>query len=149
MLLDEGIKVVLDAKGRDVYTISPEATAAEAVEEMNARGVGALVVARAGRPVGIFTERDVLRRLVGEGRDCRDEKVAELMTETLFVIGEEATVGEAMAIITEKRCRHLPVVDGGRLTGLVSSGDLTKWVTRKQRIHIRDLTGYIAGTYPA
>ena len=148
LVFDEKIKVVLDDKGRDVYTISPEATAAEAVGEMNDRDVGGLVVVRGGRPVGIFTERDVLRRLLGEGTDTQDIPVAKLMTEDLVVIDEDVTIGEAMAIITSKRCRHLPVVDGGRLAGIVSSGDLTKWVTRRQEIHIRDLTEYIQGTYP-
>ncbi len=147
-MFEEKVKVVLDDKGRDVYTISPEATAAEAVGKMNDRGVGGLVVVRHDRPVGIFTERDVLRRLFGEGPDIQDIPVAKLMTEDLVVIGEDVTIGEAMGIITSKRCRHLPVVEGGRLAGIVSSGDLTKWVTRKQEIHIRDLTEYIQGTYP-
>ncbi len=147
-MFNEKVKVVLDDKGRDVYTIGPEATAAEAVGEMNDRGVGGLVVVRDGRPVGIFTERDVLRRLFGEGPDIQDVPVARLMTEDLVVIAEDVTIGEAMAIITSKRCRHLPVVEKGRLAGIVSSGDLTKWVTRKQEIHIRDLTEYIQGTYP-
>jgi CBS domain-containing protein len=147
-VLDDKVKVVLDEKGRDVYTVSPEATAAEAVGEMNDRGVGGLVVVRGDRPVGIFTERDVLRRLFGEGPDIQDVPVARLMTEELVVIGQEVTVGEAMAIITSKRCRHLPVLEDGRLAGIVSSGDLTRWVTRRQEIHIRDLTEYIQGTYP-
>jgi CBS domain-containing protein len=147
-VLDEKLAEILDAKGADVYTTSPEATVAEAVGEMNARGVGALVVMEKGRPIGIFTERDVLRRLVGEGRDCRGTKVADMMTREVIMIGPDITVGEAMAIVTGRRLRHLPVVEGGKLVGLVSSGDLTMWVTRRQEIHIRDLAGYIQGTYP-
>ena len=147
-MLGEKIKAVLDDKGRDVYTISPEATVGEAVREMNDRGVGGLVVVRGERPAGIFTERDVLRRLSSEGPSIQDVPVARFMTESLVVVGEEVTIGEAMAIITSKRCRHLPVVEGGRLVGIVSSGDLTKWVTRRQEIRIRDLTEYIQGTYP-
>jgi CBS domain-containing protein len=148
MLLQEKVRLVLEAKGRDVYTISAGASVADAVQEMNKRGVGALVVVEGNRPVGIFTERDVLRRLPGESSEWRSVKVASLMTQKIIVIDENVSIGEAMAIITEKRCRHLPVVEQGRLTGIVSSGDLTKWVTKKQRIHIDDLTSFIMGTYP-
>ncbi len=142
------MKQVLEGKGRQVFTIDPGATISEAIREMNAREVGALVVVRSDRPVGIFTERDVLRKLEGGGLDPAETKVSKLMSQGLVVVTEEVTVGEAMAIMTQKRCRHLPVVEQGKLVGLVSSGDMALWLTRRQEIHIKDLTDYILGNYP-
>jgi CBS domain-containing protein len=99
--------------------------------------------------VGIFTERDVLCRVVDEERDAAATRVAEVMTASPVVVKSEATVSEAMAIVSEKRCRHLPVVEDNKLVGLVSSGDLTKWVTRNQEFHIQNLVNFITDKYPA
>jgi CBS domain-containing protein len=134
---------VLELKGNDVVTVSPETAVLGAVQQMNDRRIGALLVVERGRPVGIFTERDVLVRVVAAGLDPRTTPVGEVMTRNPVVIRSDATVSQAMVVITEKRCRHLPVLDGGRLCGLISIGDLTSWVVRDQQRTIEDLHDYV------
>ncbi len=141
--------VLLRRKGPEVHAVSPTATVLDAVEAMNRERVGALVVRDGEALVGMFTERDVLTRVVASGRDPAATPVGTVMTRDLVTVGPEITVEQAMAVITERRCRHLPVVEGGRLVGLLSSGDLTRWVTRNQAWHIEDLVNYITGKYPA
>ena len=142
------LSVVLQHKGAQVHSVSPTETVLEAVRAMNDARVGALLVMDGTRVVGIFTERDVLGRVVGQGRDPTATKVADVMTVEVVTVRPETTVEEAMAVITAHRCRHLPVMDGGKLDGLVSSGDLTRWVTHRQAWHIEDLVNYITGKYP-
>jgi CBS domain-containing protein len=115
---------------------------------MNRERIGAVLVHDGERVVGIFTERDVLTRVIDQGRDPAATPVAEVMTSALITVGPATTVAEAMAVVTEKRCRHLPVMEGDRLVGLVSIGDLTRWLTRHQAWHIEDLVRYITGAYP-
>jgi CBS domain-containing protein len=98
--------------------------------------------------VGIFTERDVLVRVVDAGRDPAATRVEEVMTRELAVIRSATRVEEAMSVMTEKRCRHLPVVEEGRLAGMISIGDVTRWIVRNQRHTIDDLVSYIGGEYP-
>jgi CBS domain-containing protein len=143
------LRAVLDKKGHEVHSVGPEEPVRRAVQIMNDSGIGALLVLSGGSPIGIFTERDVLRRVVAEGRDPDQTRVGEVMTGDLAVVGPATTVEEAMAICTEKRCRHLPVMEGDELLGLVSSGDLTLWVTKVQSAEIQDLVRYIRGEHPA
>jgi len=142
------LHTLLERKGHKLHTVSPEATVLDAVRQMNQERIGALLVLDGTDLVGIFTERDVLTRIVVQSRDPSATSVAEVMTSQPVVVSSQATVTEAMAIVTEKRCRHLPVVEEGRLIGLVSSGDLNYWVTRNQEFHIQDLTNYITRKYP-
>ena len=142
------LRQVLAEKGGTVHSVPPDATVLDAVREMNRLRVGCVVVMEGDRLVGIFTERDVLTRVVDGGRDPASTPVAEVMSREVVCVGPEITVQQAMAVITEKRCRHLPVMEGDRLVGLVSIGDLTRWVTRHQRFHIQDLVNYITGKYP-
>jgi CBS domain-containing protein len=146
--VDEPVRTILDDKGRQVYRIAPGATVAEAVRAMNEAKVGALVVVEGERPVGIFTERDVLVRVVADGNDPGAMRVGDVMTRQLVVILPTTTVREAMLIVTEKRCRHLPVVEEGRLAGMISIGDLTRWMVRGQQHQIDQLMSYITGGYP-
>ena len=139
------VSSVLAEKGRHVYTVGKAATVAEAVREMNEKGVGALLVMDGHKPAGIFTERDVLRRIVDADRDPALIRVAEVMTRQLVTIGPESRIDEAMAIMTERRFRHLPVLDAGEVVGMVSSGDLMRWVTMNQEDSIRQMTEYING----
>ncbi len=136
---------VLGEKGRQVFSISPSATIREAVHEMNEHGVGALLVMEEGRPVGIVTERDVLRRVVGPGLHASVTRVAEVMTTELVTIPSSMRVEEAMRLVTERRIRHLPVVDDGKLSGIVSIGDLMRVVTLHQQEHIQRMSEYIVG----
>jgi CBS domain-containing protein len=134
---------LLDLKGHHVETTAPDTTVFAAVALMNAKRIGALVVVEAGRPIGIFTERDVLVRVVARERDPREITVGEVMTRDPVTIRSDATLGEAMVVVTTARCRHLPVVDGGSLRGLISIGDLTSWMVRDQQRTIDDLHDYI------
>ena len=141
--MNDPIANVLAHKANDVVTVAPETTVLIAVQQMNDRKIGALLVLDRGRPVGIFTERDVLVRVVAAGLDPTGTPVGEVMTRSPVVVRSETTVGEAMRVITEKRCRHLPVVDDSRLLGLISIGDLTSWLVRDQERTIADLHDYM------
>ena len=143
------VSSVLAEKGRSVFSITPVATVRQAVREMNEHGVGALLVVLAGRPVGIFTERDVLRRVVDEGRDPETTKVSEVMTTELIVIEPSAPIEEAMAVMTKRRCRHLPVMEDGQVAGMISIGDLTRSVSQHHEVEIQHLVDYITGRHPA
>lgn len=134
---------VLKEKGSTVYTISAETVVQDAVERMNELKIGALVITVDDRPEGIFTERDVLVRIVAAGKDARDTLVGEVMTSPVVVVESTNTVEDAMLIITERRCRHLPVMADGRMAGMVSIGDLTRWTVRHQNRRIKDLLGYL------
>ena len=141
--MNDPISSVLDLKGNDVVTVAPETTVLVAVQQMNDRKIGALLVLERGLPVGIFTERDVLVRVVAAGLDPKGTPVGEVMTRNPVAVRSGQTVGDAMRIITEKRCRHLPIIDDNRLRGLISIGDLTSWLVRDQERTIADLHDYM------
>lgn len=132
-------------KGRQIYSVRKSATVAEAVREMNDKGIGALLVVEDRRPVGIFTERDVLRRVVDADRDPAVLKVGEVMTRNLATIDCGARVEEAMALMTERRFRHLPVMEDGQVVAMLSIGDVLKWLTLHQEDEIRQMSEYITG----
>lgn len=139
------ITAILDRKGRHVYAVSPTMTVGEAVAEMNRQRVGSVMVLDAGRLVGIFTERDVLRRVVGAGVDPKRALVADVMTAGVITITPDATLEDTMVLFTEKRCRHLPVVENGKLIGTISIGDITRWMADSHRAEAEHLKNYIAG----
>jgi CBS domain-containing protein len=141
--MNDPIAKVLESKGSSVETVSPQTTVLVAVQQMNERKIGALLVTDRGRPIGIFTERDVLVRVVAAGLDPKTTLVNDVMTRNPVVVRSDVSVGEAMFVITQKRCRHLPVIDDGGLRGLISIGDLTSWVVRLQQRTIEDLHDYM------
>jgi CBS domain-containing protein len=141
--MQSAVRQLLDDKGRDVATVGPEASVVDAVERMNRRGIGSLVVTDGGRVVGMFTERDVLVRIVAAGADPAATPVRQVMTTDVVTIQPETTVKAAMMMMTERRCRHLPVLDHGQLAGLISIGDVTRWNLREQADHIADLEAYV------
>jgi CBS domain-containing protein len=143
------VREVLAEKGSAVHTIPVGATVREAVREMNAHGIGALLVLRTDEVAGIFTERDVLRRVVDAGMDPNKTRVADMMTSPVFTITSATRVADCMEMMTERRCRHLPVVDDGQLVGMISIGDLLRWVTRVQQEDIEQMTEYITGAQGA
>ena len=143
------ITAILDRKGRNVFSVAPSLSIAEAVAEMNRHRVGSVLVIDNGRLVGIFTERDVLRRVVGAGLDPKSSIVADVMTSGVITITPEVSVEETMLLFTEKRCRHLPVMDGGRLVGTISIGDITRWMADAHRAEAEHLKNYITGGYSA
>lgn len=143
--MNAAITAILDRKGSNVYSVSPSVTVCDAVAEMNRQRVGSVLVLEGGRLVGIFTERDVLRRVVGAGVDPRTTKIAEVMTRDVITITPETTIEETMRIFTEKRCRHLPVCENDRLVGTISIGDITRWMSDAHRFEAEHLKNYIAG----
>jgi len=145
--MHDDLSSILKHKGSTVHAVEPTGSVEEAVQKMNQLRIGALMVLDGHRPVGIFTERDVLVRVVAAGRDPRATRVSEVMTGDLVAARPSTSVSDAMVVVTEKRCRHLPVMEGDELVGMVSIGDLTRWVVRHQRRRIEDLVSYITGGY--
>jgi CBS domain-containing protein len=139
---------LIRAKGRTVYSIESGATVYEAVKRMVDRNVGSLLVLDGDEIRGIITERDYLREVALKGRTSKTTTVAEVMTSKLVCVGPNHSIEECMAIMTEQRIRHLPVLEEGRLAGLVSIGDLVKQLSRDQKYEIQFLTDYITGKYP-
>lgn len=146
-MIDQRIRDVLAHKGGRVYSVGPLATVSEAVAIMNDHRVGSVLVIEDGYPVGIFSERDVLTRVVAVCRDPRSTSVNEVMTRRLHVASVDDAVLDVMKLMTQKRCRHIPVLEGERLVGLVSIGDVTKATEENLRREVRDLSSYIAGPY--
>ncbi len=146
--MEHQVKALLKHKGSEVHTISPGASVVEAVRKMNERKIGALLVVEEDKPVGMFTERDILARVIDSGKDPSVTKIEEVMSREVVAIHPEATVEVAMAVMTGRRCRHLPVLEGEEIVGLVSIGDLIRWVSRRQANDIEDLVAYITGAYP-
>ena len=142
------IRQLLDQKGREVYTIGPEESVFEAIRQMAERGIGALVVTEGEKPVGIVTERDYARKVILKGRSSKETPVRAIMTEEVIYIRPEQTIEEAMAIMTEKKIRHLPVLENGKLSGMISIGDVVKAIIENQRFVIDQLTNYIHGGRP-
>jgi CBS domain-containing protein len=139
---------ILKEKGSDVFSVTPQATVLEAVEAMSAKQVGAVLVCQDGEPVGIFSERDLMTRVILDRRDPKSTRVEDVMSRDIACVEPRTDAAEAMAIMTERRCRHLPVVEGGKITGVVSIGDLVRWESRNHRFEIRMLHDYITGKYP-
>jgi CBS domain-containing protein len=147
-IMQDTLKAVLANKGSTVHSVPPETLVLDAVRTMNQARVGAVLVCVVNELVGIFTERDVLNRVVDPGRDPASTKVVEVMTSEVVTVRSSTGIQDAMAVISERRFRHLPVIDDGKLLGVVSSGDLTRWVSRHQEGLIQDLVNYITGKYP-
>jgi CBS domain-containing protein len=143
------VRSILDHKGRGVTTISPGGTVYEAISEMARIGVGALPVVAQGLLVGIVSERDYARKVILQGRSSKETLVREIMTESPFTVSPQNTVDECMRIVTERHIRHLPVLDGGQLIGIVSIGDLVKAIISTQAFTIDQLHTYIATGYPS
>jgi signal-transduction protein with cAMP-binding, CBS, and nucleotidyltransferase domain len=138
------VKVVLADKGREVFRIEPAATVFEAIKEMVDRNCGSLLVTRDDDIVGIITERDYLRNIILKGRSSKTTEVWEIMDSSVIVVELETGIDEALALITDRRIRHLPVVSEGRLEGLISIGDLVKYKTKEQAFMIKYLEEYIS-----
>jgi CBS domain-containing protein len=141
--MNEPVTRILDQKTEPVEAISPRASISDAINRMNDRHIGSVLVMEGDRLVGIFTERDVLTRVVPNHLDATSIPVAEVMTRQPITIGPATTVEEAMMVISDTRRRHLPVVHGGRVIGVISIGDLTRYVVRDQKRTIDDLIDYV------
>ena len=139
------IKEVLDSKGRDVLSIAPDTSIYEAVTLMAERGVGALLVMEGDRLVGLVGERDCAWKVILEDRSPRETDVKQIMAKNILCVEPEQTVEEGMALMTDKRIRHLPVVNGDRVEGIISIGDLVKAIIADQQFVIEQLEHYVTG----
>jgi CBS domain-containing protein len=146
-MLNKRVRDVLRAKGEDIYSVAPLASVIDAVNVMNDHHVGSVLVMEGGSPVGIFSERDVLVRVLAAHRDPRQTLVRDVMTTRLHTASSDDSLLDVMRLMTERRCRHVPVMDGERLLGLVSIGDITKAIQHNLRQEVRDLSTYIGGPF--
>jgi CBS domain-containing protein len=142
------VRSVLKRKGSEVWSIGPNQTVYEAIEKMAEKGVGALLVTHAGRPVGIISERDYARKVILRGQSSRTTLVNGIMTSPVIFATPDQGVEECMGIMTKNRIRHLPVMENERVLGIVSIGDLVKWVVSEQEETIEQLQNYISTKYP-
>jgi CBS domain-containing protein len=139
------VERLLEVKGYDIWSITPDASVYEAVKLMADKAIGALLVLESGNLVGIISERDCTRKVVLKERAPKDTLVREIMTPDVISVRPGQTVEECMALVTAKRIRHLPVLAGDQLMGIVSIGDLVKEVISQQEFMIQQLENYIKG----
>ena len=139
------VKHLLDAKGHDVLSIAPSASVLDAVKMMAEKSVGALLVMEGDQLLGIVSERDYARKVILKGRASDDTPVRDIMTTELATASSDSTVQHCMNLVTDRRIRHLPVVDNGRVSGIISIGDLVKAIIADQQEEIEQLGQYISG----
>ena len=139
------VSSVLFHKASALWSIAPEATVFEAIKLMAEKNIGALLVMSGGKLAGVFTERDYTRKVALHGKTSRDTRVWEIIPQENITVAPDDTVEECMRLMTEKRVRHLPVVEGTSVIGIVSIGDLVNWIISTQNAHIEQLEQYIAG----
>jgi len=148
MDLVDTVRSVLKQKGQDIWSVSPEAWVYDAVEMMADKHIGALLVISEGRLVGVISERDYARKVILQGKSSKQTQVKEIMTSPVIFAVPEHSVEDCMRIMTNSRIRHLPVVENEKVLGLVSIGDLVKWIISAQEETIHQLKHYIADSYP-
>ncbi len=148
MAFTENVRSILKTKGKAVWSTSPDATVYEALVVMADKEVGALVVLSGQKLTGMFSERDYARKIILHGKSSRETLVREVMSTPVVTVTPDQTVEECMRVMTRHRIRHLPVLEGDSLVGLVSIGDLVNSIISAQAETIQQLSGYIAGKYP-
>jgi CBS domain-containing protein len=139
------VKAILDAKGYALETIAPDSSVFAALECMARREIGALAVVEDGALAGLLSERDYARKVILQGKSSRETLVRDIMTQQVITVTPQDTVESCMHLMTDKRIRHLPVLDDGRLAGIVSIGDVVKAVIDEQKLTIDELKSYISG----
>ncbi|MCL6546656.1 MAG: CBS domain-containing protein [Bryobacteraceae bacterium] len=148
MAFKETVRSVLNVKGAEVWSVPPDSTVYDALSLMAEKDVGALVVVSGGRIAGMFSERDYARKVILHGKTSRETLVREVMTSPVVTVTPDQTVNECMQMMTRHRIRHLPVVEGEKLVGVISIGDLVNSIISAQAETIQQLSSYIAGKYP-
>jgi CBS domain-containing protein len=145
MIPNGSISEILEHKGTAVWTVAPDATVFEAIQIMSDKNVGALLVTEHEKLVGVVSERDYTRKVALKGRSSRESKVREIIPDRIVSVTPQNTVEECMRLMTERRVRHLPVLDGDKIAGVISIGDLVNWIISAQSTTIRQLETYISG----
>jgi CBS domain-containing protein len=143
------VGAILKRKGTRIWSVTPDQTVYEAIEMMAEKAVGALLVISDGELAGIISERDYARKVILKGRSSKTTVIQEIMTSPVIFVSPGQTVDECMELMTRNRIRHLPIVDGERILGIVSIGDLVKWVVSEQEETIEHLQNYISAKYPS
>jgi CBS domain-containing protein len=142
------VRSILKNKGSEVWFVTPDQTVYEAIEKMADKAVGALLVISGGKLAGIISERDYARKVILKGRSSRTTLVKEIMTSPVIFVTPGQAVDECMDIMTRNRIRHLPIMENEKVLGIVSIGDLVKWVVSEQEETIEHLQNYISAKYP-
>jgi CBS domain-containing protein len=136
---------MLYRKSSELWCIAPEATVYEAIKLMAEKNIGALLVMASGKLAGVFTERDYTRKVALQGKTSKDTRVWEIIPKDIITVNPDDSVEECMKVMTANRVRHLPVVEGTNVMGIVSIGDLVNWIISTQNAHIEQMEQYIAG----
>jgi CBS domain-containing protein len=139
------VKQILQTKGDQIWSVSPETNVFDALQLMAEKGIGALLVMSNGEVAGIFSERDYARKVILMGKSSKNTPVSEVMTHRVLCVSPATTVGECMVLMTEKKIRHLPVMDNDKLVGFISIGDVVKSIISEQEYLIEHLENYIVG----
>ena len=142
------VSAVLHHKGSKIWSVPPEATVFEAIKLMADKNIGALLVMSGGKLVGVFSERDYTRKVALQGKSSKETRVREILSSEVISVGLNHSIEECMKLMTEHRVRHLPVVKGEKVVGLVSIGDLVNWIISTQNATIDQMAQYISGGYP-
>jgi CBS domain-containing protein len=141
------VSEVLQGKGNSVLTVNTDASVLDAIGIMSEANIGALVIQQDERPVGIFTERDYMRKIALKGRASGNTPVRDVMSSPLITVASDEPTSTAMEVMTKRRCRHLVVMDDEVMTGIVSLGDLVKYMLQEKEAEVEQLSQYIAGSY--
>jgi CBS domain-containing protein len=147
MKITAPISEILRGKANQVWTIAPHATVFDAIALMSEKNIGALPVVEAGRLIGILSERDYTRKVILHGKSSRETTTREIMTNPVTTVDASTSIDACMQLITQRRIRHLPVVADGRLTGMISIGDLVNWIISAQSAALEQMENYIHGGY--
>jgi CBS domain-containing protein len=142
------IDPLLEQKGATIWSVSPETTVFEAIKLMSEKNIGALLVMNADKLVGVFTERDYTRKVILKGKSSKETPVREIIASPAIAVEPGETIEECMRLMTEHRVRHLPVLDGGQVIGVLSIGDLVNWIISAQHVALAQMQDYISGKYP-
>ncbi len=141
------VRQLLDNKGRQVYSVEPETTVYQALELMAEKNIGVVIVLKDNQVVGLFSERDYARKVILHGKSSKTCTIGELMTRDVLYVQPEDSVEDCMSLMTGKRVRHIPVMENGQLTGLISIGDVVRAVISRRESTIQQLERYITGSY--